>query len=252
MDGNESKATRKTTITSFLVLEAIDELGGATLSELAEHTGLATSTVHTHLQTLEETEYLSRNDGKYQLGLKLFYLGESARRRDDRYELAKEKAFELANQVSEEVSFAVEEHGRSIILFDETPTASSTGFQVGRYFYMHSSASGKAMLAEFPKQRVKDIVEKRGLPQHTENTITELEELFEELEEIREQGFAVNRQEELEGLYSVAMVVNNPDGTVFGSLDISGPQYRLSDPEEVAKQLRPFVRELEAELEAES
>ncbi|RQG98991.1 IclR family transcriptional regulator [Natrarchaeobius oligotrophus] len=252
MSGTDGGDTRKTTKTSLAVVEAVNELDGATLSELAEHTGLATSTLHTHLRTLEETEYVTRIGQTYELGLKLFYLGENARRRDSRYALAKERAFRLANQVSEEVNFAVEEYGRSIILFDETPSPSDRGFQVGRYFHMHSSASGKAMLAEFSRERIDEIIDKWGMPRYTENTITDLEELLAELETIREQGYAVNRQEELEGLHSVAMVINEPDGSVFGSLDISGPPYRLPENSEIAAQLRPVVENLEAELEAYS
>ncbi len=241
--------TRKTTKTSLAIVEAINDLDGATLTELADYTGLATSTLHTHLKTLEEAEYVTRSGNTYKLGLRLFHIGENARRRDPRYTLARDKAFELSNEVNEEVSFAVEEYGRSIILYDETPVPSDTGFQVGRYFHMHSSASGKAMLAAFSAERVYEIIDKWGLPEYTENTITNVDELFDELERVREQGYAVNRQEELEGLYSVAMVINNPDGSVFGSMDIAGPPYRLPEDSEIAAQLRPVVGELESKLE---
>lgn len=247
MDGSD---TRKTTETSLSLLEAIDDLGGATLSELSEFTGLATSTLYSHLRTLEETGYVIQIDGEYQLGLKLFHLGEKARHRDDRYRLARQRAFELANTVTEEVNFAVEEYGRSIILFDETPAPSDAGFQVGRYFHMHSSASGKAMLAAFSEERVREIIDQWGLPALTENTITDAETLFAELETIRERGYAVNHQEELEGLQAVAMVVEEPDGSVFGTLDISGPSYRLPAEEEVADQLSPAVERLESDLES--
>lgn len=243
---------RKTTKTSLAIVEAINDLNGATLTELSDHTDLPTSTLHTHLKTLEEAEYVTCSGKTYQLGLRLFHLGENARQRDPRYILARDKAFELANQVNEEVSFAVEEYGRSIILYDETPSPSDTGFQVGHYFHMHSSASGKAMLATFSTERVYEIIDKWGLPKHTENTITDVDELLDELKQVREQGYAVNRQEELEGLYSVAMVINNPDGSVFGSLDISGPPYRLPDDSEIAAQLRPVVSDLESQLEDHS
>jgi DNA-binding IclR family transcriptional regulator len=250
MTGIDASSTRQTTETSLLVLEAVQDLEGATLTDIAEYTSLATSTVHTHLRTLENAEYVVQADEGYHLGLKLFHIGEHARRRDGRYRLAKQAAFELANRVGEEVNFAVEEYGRSIILFDETTTPSDEGFQVGRYFHMHSSASGKAMLAEYPDERVEAIVDRRGLPQLTENTITDFRQLREEIAEIRERGYAVNRQEELNGLKAVAMAVNEPDGSLFGTLDVSGPSYRLPDADEIANQLRPAVEELEATIES--
>jgi DNA-binding IclR family transcriptional regulator len=240
--------THETTETSLEVLEAVTEIDGGTLSELSDHTGLATSTLHTHLRTLVEAKYVVRAGTEYRPGLKQFHLGERARHRDERYALAKEAATELATRIDEEVNFAVEEHGRTIILFGATASSPGDGFQAGRYFHTHSSASGKAVLAEYPEERVRDIIDRWGMPALTDRTITDYDELLAELETVRKRGYAVNDQEELEGLRAVAITVNNPDGSVFGTLDISGPPYRLPDVEEVAAQLRPVVADLEADL----
>lgn len=242
---------RKTTATSLHIVDTIEELDGATLSEIAEYMEFSTSTLYTHLNTLEECGYVTRVGDSYQLGLKLFRLGEAARYRDDRYQLAKRKAFELANTTNEEVNFAVEENGRSVILFDETNNPSTEGFQIGHLFYMHNSASGKAMLAEFGEERRNGIIDRWGLPRETEKTIVDRSELYDELERVREQGYAVNDQEALEGLRSVAVAIEGPDGDVFGSLDVSGPPYRLPPDEELAELLRDAVDKLEAELASE-
>lgn len=248
MDSNGGGDRRKTTATSLRVVDAVDELDGARLTEIAEEVGLSTSTVYTHLETLNDHGYVKKMNDRYELGLKLFHLGEEARRRDDRYDLARESALKLANTTGEEVSFAVEENGRSVILFDEVSNPSVEGFQVGHQFYMHNSASGKAMLAEFPDEYIEDVIEKWGLPRETPNTITDRDRLFEEIETVRSQGYAVNDQEALEGLRSVAIAAKNPDGTVFGSLDVSGPPYRLPSDTELVELLRPVVSELEREL----
>jgi len=252
MSENNSPPIRKTTETSLTILDALRELNGATLSELAEYTSLATSTLHTHLHTLTRNEYVTQIDREYQLGLKLFHLGEDARSRDNRYRLARKAALELASKVTEGVNFSIEEYGRSIVLYDESSTPHHEKFQTGRYFDMHSSASGKAMLAEYPRERVREIVERSGMPRHTDNTITDIQNLFTELDQVADQGYAVNRQEEIAGLRSIAMVVNAPDGSVFGTLDISGPPYRLPADEEIASQLRVAVDDLQASLEAYS
>jgi DNA-binding IclR family transcriptional regulator len=246
---NESEL-RKTTTISLAVIDAIDELDGARLSEIAEHMDLSTSTLYTHLKTLEDRGYVTKLGHTYQLGLKLFHLGEKARRRDERYQIAKRKASELARVTNEEVNFAVEEDGRCIVLFDETGNPSVEGFQVGRYFYMHNSASGRAMLAEFSHDRVTEILDQWGLPRETDSTVVDRGALFDELERIRERGYAVSEQEALEGLRAVAVPVRNPDGSVFGSLDVSGPPYRLPSDRELAELLRPVVEELEVELES--
>lgn len=249
MNGDAESGGRKTTQTSLSIVDALAELGGGTLTEIADHTGLSPSTLHSHLITLENSEYVVRKEGEYKLGMRLFHLGEQARHRDERFELAKEKAYELANQMNEEVNFSIEEHGRAIVIFDETPSPSKEGYQVGRYFYMHGSASGKAMLAAYDQDRVREIIDRWGLPALTANTITDRQELFEELTRTKERGFAVNDQESLEGLQSVAVVAKEPDGSVFGTLDVSGPPYRLPEYEDIATRLKSLVNELEADLE---
>lgn len=246
------KESRKTSKTSLLTLEAIRDLDSASLTEIAEYSGIPISTLHTHLQTLQEMEYVVREGQKYKLGMKLFHLGEKARWRDDRYQLVKEKAWDVANRVGEEVSFAIEENYRMVIIFDETTAPSDEGFQVGRYFDLHSSACGKAALAEFPDARVEEFFERCELAAHTDNTITNRENLLAELDIIREQGYAVNKQEELEGLRAVAVAINEPDGSVFGTLDISGPPYRLPDDEVIAKRLQSAVVEIESALVSEA
>lgn len=249
MAPDRNATTRKTTETSLTILDAIKQLNGGTLSELAEYVGLAPSTIHTHLQTLEAVEYVTKIDGEYRLGLKLFHLGEHARMRDERYRLARRTASTIADQVNEEVNFSIEEYGRSVVLFDETSTAHREEFQVGRYFDMHSSASGKAMLAQYSTERVHEIIDRCGLPEYTDHTITDTETLFQELESIAEQGYAVNRQEELEGLRAVALAVTESNGAVFGAIDVSGPAYRLPDSAEIASTLRPFVHDLEENIQ---
>jgi DNA-binding IclR family transcriptional regulator len=239
--------TLQTTVTSAEVLEVVDREDGARLSEIADALGLAESTVHAHLSTLHDLEFVVKEGHEYQLGMKLFHLGQRARHRKPEHGVVRRHAHELSLELNEEVSFAVAEHGRTVILFDETTDPATEGFQVGRYFYMHNSASGKAILAELSRERVDQIIDRWGLPRETDRTIGSREELYAELEETRERGYSVNRQEALEGLTAFGMAVHNPDGSVLGSLDVSGPPYRLSE-EEVIGPLEQTVGAIEAEL----
>ncbi|MEA5387943.1 IclR family transcriptional regulator [Haloarculaceae archaeon H-GB11] len=220
------------------------------MSDLARELDLANSTVHAHLTTLLNNEFVVKEGNEYHLGIKLFHLGEQARHRKPEYEIVRRHAHELSHELNEEVAFAITEHGRSVIIFDENNDPAKEGFQVGRYFYMHNSASGKAMLAEFPSERVDEVVERWGLPRETDETIQTRPELDAELERTRERGYSINRQEALEGLMAIGMVVTNPDGSVLGSLDVSGPPYRLSE-DEIVTQLRRTVEDIEAEIAAQ-
>ena len=236
-----------TTATSLRVLGVIKRREGARMSEIASELDLANSTVHAHLTTLRNHELVVKEGNVFHLGIKLFHFGEQARHRKPEYEIVRRHAHELSNRLSEEVAFAITEHGRSVIIFDENNDQAKQGFQVGRYFHMHNSASGKAMLAEWSRERVDEVLDRWGLPQETENTIQSRTGLYEELARTRERGYALNDQEALEGLMAIGMAITNPDGSVLGSLDVSGPPYRLSE-ERIVPELRETVTEIEHEI----
>lgn len=243
--------TLQTTATSLAVLETINRNDGARMGDIATELDLAESTVHAHLSTLHDLEYIVKKGHEYQLGMKLFHLGQQARHRRPEYEAVRKHAHDLSLELREEVSFAIPEHGRAVILFDENTDPTTEGFQVGRYFYMHSSASGKAILAELPRERVDEVIDRWGLPRETERTITDRETLYAELDETAERGYSVNDQEALDGLTAFGMAVHNPDGSVLGSLDVSGPPYRLSE-DDIVGPLRRTVAAIEADLADET
>lgn len=219
----------RTTASSIELLETIKELDGATVGALAAETELARSTVHNHLQTLLDAEYVVKEANTYHLGLRLLHLGEYARRRKEEYVLAKKTVQKLAGETQIEADFNVEEHGRLINLFDSVGHASDPGWEVGTYFFMHSTAAGKAMLATFPDERVEEIIDTHGLPRMTEHTICGREELFAELDRIRDRGYAVNEEECFSGYKTIGRTVQYPDGSVFGGLSVGGPTYMIGD-----------------------
>ena len=83
------------------------------------------------------------------------------------------------------------------------------------------------MLTHFPESRVEEIVEHHGLPECTDHTITTRDELFDELAEIRERGYAIDREEKIEGLRCIAAPVTGSDGEVLGAVSVSGPSRRM-------------------------
>jgi DNA-binding IclR family transcriptional regulator len=105
--------------------------------------------------------------------------------------------------------------------------ALETDIHTGVRLHSHSSASGKALLSQFPEEKVREIYEERGLPQHGPNTITDLDELLVELETIRETGIAFDRQERLEGLRCVAATMRREDPHPPAASSLSGPIGRM-------------------------
>ena len=128
------------------------------------------------------------------------------------------------NSSNDWAQFIVEEHGQRVYLYTEVGESSvQTGARVGKRGALHTSAAGKAILANLPESRVEEIIEQRGLEAGTENTISSREDLFEELERIREQGYALNNRETNIRVNAVGTAVMNADGTVLGALSVAGP-----------------------------
>jgi DNA-binding IclR family transcriptional regulator len=226
MDPNTTSRTLKTTDTSLSIVEYIAENGGARLTELAEEFDCSKATVHSHLTTLRSRGYLTREGHTYRIGLKFLHIGSIARQSEPRYDLVREAIDGLAERSFEEADFDVEEHGRLISLYNEVGNEPESRC---RYYYMHNTAVGKAMLAEFPSERVDRIVERWGLPRTTEFTITTPEELEANLDRIRDRGYAWSDQEFRIGLKVVGTVVHDPDGSIFGGISLGAPVYRIEE-----------------------
>ncbi|SDQ56444.1 IclR family transcriptional regulator [Natronobacterium texcoconense] len=229
MTGNDRGRT-KTTATTFRVIEALSQRGGGRVTELADELGLAKSTVHRHLSTLEDLEYVVNEGGTYRLGFRFLELGERTRTRSEAYQLAAQKVDDLAEETDERAQFIVHEHGKGVYVFRATgERAVQTDSEVGKRIPLHATAAGKAILAHLPRERASEIVDQHGLEAVTPNTVTETEALFDQLETIRERGYSINNQENIEGLRAVGVPVQYGNGTVIGALSVSGPTHRFSD-----------------------
>lgn len=218
----------KSTRTMFNIVHRLKELDGAHVTELADDLGLAKSSIHQHLATLDDLGYVVKEDGKYYVGLGFLTLAEYAKQRKEVYRLSKPMVAELAEETGERAQFFVEEHGRAIYLHTEQGRhAVRADRWVGTRRYMHSCAGGKAMLANYPPTAVEDIIDRWGLPAETEHTITDRQELSEELEKIRSVGYSLNREESIDGLRAIGVPVKDADGDVLGAFSISGPSHRF-------------------------
>ena len=241
----EIKSLRHT----FNILEFIHSNNGARLGELSDSLGLARSTIHNHLTTLKQMGYLIKESNTYHLSLQFLHLGEYTRHRKPEYSLAHRAVEQLARDTNEEVDFTVPENGRMISMYHSVGDQMSSGLQVGRWFHMHTTAAGKAVMAEMTEEEVENIIETWGLPEQTDSTITDLEELHEELDAVRERGYAINDQETLDGYQAIGVAAKYPDGNIFGALSVGGPTYRIKTSlksSDILENLFEAVKEIEA------
>ncbi len=235
---------------SFQILRLIRANDGMKLNELVDELSFSRSTIHNHLMALLHEGLVVRENNTYHIGLAFLHFGEYARHRKPEYRLAREYVENLADETSEEVDFTVPEQGRMISLYHVVGDVKSSSLQVGSRFHMHNTAAGKSVLAELPPNEVEEILDHWGLPAATNKTITSRSELRDELEIVREKGYAVTDQELLDGYRSVGMTVHYPHGRLFGALSVGGPTYRMDiEPDSnLIETLQATINSIENEL----
>ena len=220
----------KSVETAVRILETLEELDGAGVTELAGEVEIAKSTVHDHLRTLEAKEFVVKDGSKYHVGLRFLDHGGRARKRQKVYNVGKPEIRKLAENTGELANLVVEEHGLGVYI-DVARGANAVNLDtyIGKREFLHSTAVGKAILSHLPKDQVDSIVDKHGLPKETERTTTARDELYRELETVRERGFATDKEERLSGLRCVAAPIVLNERDVLGAVSVSGPASRMQD-----------------------
>lgn len=241
----------KTTATVFEIVEALDEMGEATLTELADHLGFAKSTAYDHLTTMVEHEYVVKEDKQYRLGLRFLKCGINTKRNLRVSQLAQPTLEQLTEQTNEIAWLMVEEYGKGVYVNKAKGKFAVQPYgKMGNRVHLHDIAAGKAILAHLPEPRVREIIEQHGLPRRTEHTITDPDELFDNLAEIRERGVSFNDCESMENFRAVASPIVTGE-TLHGSIVVSAPKNRMRSAkfhEEVPDLVAGAANALELEL----
>lgn len=153
----------------------------------------------------------------------------------------------LGERFGEMVTFGVLDRDRiSFLDIIESPQVIRLGARLGDRNYLHSNAIGKAVAATLPDDVVRRALESSDMPQGTEKTITDIDELLRELERVRARGYVVADQENDAGARGVAVAL--PTKRVHGGLGVTAPAMRFSL--EQAEIVAPALSEAAAEVAA--
>ena len=214
--------------TTLRILEELMRLEGAGVTELAAELDIPKSTAHNHLSTLLESEYVVREGDAYRLGLRFLDLGEHTRNRQELYDIARPEIERLAEETGELANLLVEEHGYGVYLCRaKGDRAVGLDTYAGKRVHLHATSLGKAVLAHTAPDRREEILDQRGLPRRTDRTVTTREALAEELEVIRERGYAVDDGERLAGLRCIAAPITDCSDRALGAISVSAPASRM-------------------------
>ncbi len=220
------------------------ELG---VTEIGPSVGLANGTAHRLLATLTRRGYARQNPEtrKYALGLKALTLVTGAQKRLG--PLARPFLTALM-EVSQESANLASLDKNSVIYIDQVsaPRMVRMFTEPGNRAFPHATGTGKVLLAFQPDEVIDSIVRQNGLPSFTPHTITDPSRLKEELKDIREQGYAMDSEEQEEGVRCLAAPIFGPDGRILAAMSISGPASRLD--ERRLDELIPHIKQIADEF----
>ena len=229
------------------------EPSGLTLSELSLRLDLPKSSVFRYLATLEQYGFVERTSetDRYELGLRLFELGNLVASQFDYIQAALPFMRSLLEKFGETVNLAILRDSQVVYLqILEGTRSMRMAAQPGLRNLPHATALGKAILAYLPEQDVLAIVAQNGLPALTPHTITSVDKLQAELEQVRRQCYAIDNIENEEGVRCIAAPIFDHDNQVIAAVSLSGPVNRMSplQIEAIAKELVTGVREVSRRL----
>ena len=206
--------------------------GGMNLTDLSQQVGIPPATVHRLLSTFEELDYVEqdRELGLWFVGLKAFTVGNAFLNRRDFVSSARPYMESLVDQCGETVNLGVIDDGEVVFISQvESREVMRMIVRLGSRSPIHASGVGKAMLANLSDARVARILERRGLPRFTEKTIQSPAALREELEQVRQRGYALDDEEHAVGLRCVAAPIYDQNGEALAAISLSGPKARMVD-----------------------
>jgi DNA-binding IclR family transcriptional regulator len=232
-------------------LSVIDAFGyqdwEVSLAELTRRTGLPKPTVFRIVNALVDWGALERVGSGYQLGVRLFMLGERVPREASLREMALPYLEDLYEATHENVNLGVL-HGVDVLYLARVQghRSSDVILRVGDTLPAHSTSSGKALLAFAPRDVVQQVLD-AGLSRLTPHTVVMPGMFLKQLKAVAQQGYAVNDEETHKGVVSVAAPVFDREGLAVAAISVTGRAGRV-DPHRLAPAVRTATLALGRQL----
>src|SRR5579863_1591236 len=211
---------------AFAILEATaGQNGGLTNAEISRQLSIPKSSASYILRTLVRGGYLRRESasGRYRLGLKLLNLGRGVLAGYELREIAVAAMRNLVERTGLTSHLAVLDRSEAVYIEKvEAPGFIKMDTWVGRRMFVHSTSVGKVLVAHLPRPDVEAIIREQGFKKRTAKTITTSGRFFAELARVRDQGYAVDDEENSIGARCLAVPVFDDHGAVVAAIGLSG------------------------------
>ena len=201
------------------------------LQEVANDLNIHKSTVHRIISSLCAYGYVQRSDEtkKYRLGLKFLDISSTIIGNLDIREVAKKSIEELNNITKETVHLAML-LGNQVIYIDKKESLYSIRMysEIGKNAPLHCTGVGKVILAFQPPKIQEKLLDSITFHKYTENTIVSMKQLMREVEEIREKGYALDKEEHEKNIGCMAVPIRDYTKKVIASISVTAILYRMN------------------------
>lgn len=224
-----------------------EEPNGMSLSELARAVGLAPSTAHRLLTTLQLERFVRFEDSRWLVGVQAFNVGSSYLRARDVCFMARPYLRILMQQTGETSNLALIEDQEIVYLAQvESSQMMRALAKPGVKAPWTCSAVGKACLAFMARPQAEKLIQLAGITQMTAKSHVTEATLWPDLAQVQQNYFAFDDEEHSPGLRCVGSPLFDSQSNVIGALSISGPTVRLSQSSmtQVGKSVSRIAREL--------
>lgn len=217
----------------FRVIELLAENGPMGIMELSASLGFHKSTVHRLVASLQYMGYIRQDEEslKYYLSLKFLEIGSRILEQTSMAALIHPSLKRLSEQTGETVHL-VKREGTEAVYIDKVESFANSirmVSRVGSRIPLYCSGVGKALLAELTDREIGEIWKNSRIRKLTPRTITELPVLMERVEQVRKDGYAVDDEENEEGVRCIAASLRDYHKDPVYALSISAPANRMTD-----------------------
>ena len=240
------KSVQKSLKVLRYIMSATDEVS---VNELVEEFGYNRSTVHHMLKTMKVEGFITQNQRtkNYNIGSEIFNGWIKDRDMHNYLMRLKPTIKEIVEKCKETTTMFVRENDKAIcVLGEESEQIIKAYLMIGREIPLYCTAAGRAMLAYLPQDEVEKILQISGMKKYMKKTTVDKNELYENLAEVRDKGYAIEKEEFEELINAVGIPILNKENRPVASVSVVGPIMRFTD--EKIKECIPFLLEKSKEM----
>ena len=214
----------------FKIIDLLENSNELRLKDVSDKLGMDKSTTHRFLKTLLKHDYVKINpdNKKYSLGLKFLNISSKIIDSIDIRNIAQPHLLELVNYTNETIHLTTFD-GKRVVYIDKIESAGPIRMysRIGNVAPIHCTAAGKVILAFQKGAVIDEIVKDLDFISFTENTSTCKEDFLKALEEVRNNGFAIDNSEHEENICCIAVPIRDYSRKVGYAVSISAIKTRM-------------------------